>query len=286
MWLNGVELSNALHNWLIPTRWTCAWLTSLGLRNGYLDVAQAGRPVVERRQSHRRLRWLIRLLRGLPNLLSLDLGGNYLHGQLSAVLQAVQRPLQRLSLAGHEFSAEDIDALSTWSHAAVLREIDIRQCVLFNREEAAAATHMRTCSLVIALRRYVALQRLSLAGSDLCSVSDLCSAIDASCWPALMSFDLSNSRLLEADVEQLADVALRRCVRLGQLCIPAGDLSLETMRNIIDRSGRKDLDVVIRQAANPSLVPSSNSFVISDGIVEKLSTFSIMSARIDSSCVM
>lgn len=273
MWLNGIELDTAIYNWQISSCWNCQWLTSLGLRNGNLDVAQSGRPILERRKSQRRLRWLVRLLHGLPNLSSLDLGGNYLWGQLSAILEAVQHPLDRLSLAGHEFSAQDIDAMATWTHAGSLRELDVGHCILYYPASASDQGHF-TCPLVLALRRYVALQRLNFANSDLYDLFDLCAVISDGCWPALRSFDVTDNALWQADIERLTTVALTLCTRLGQLCIPSAGLSAQTVNNFVEASGRKCMSVTS---------PTSGSFVIADGSVDRFSAFRVLSGSLDES---
>lgn len=239
--LKGVDLSLAWVNWPLCRSWTCDWLTALGLHDCSLDVFHGVRP----RGHGRRLRWLVRLLTSLPNLAALDLGDNYLADNLGVILDAVQRPLERLRLACCDFTDADIDSLVTSRHMTSLRELDTESCTsgLHGNPEPMSRRLLRE------FHRCSALHSLHFSNNSLTDANELCAAFSSQCWPMLESLDISLNPISAAEVNRLVGVALASCCGIQRLCLPmelANGQHSGTITGVcraVAESGRSDLIV-------------------------------------------
>jgi len=252
--LKGVDLSLAWVNWPLCHSWSCDWLTALGLHDCSLDVFHGVRP----RGHARRLRWLIRLLTSLPNLSALDLGDNYLADNLGVILDAVQRPLERLRLACCDFTDADIDSLVSSRHMTSLRELDTESCTSGLHGDAEVMSRR----LLREFHRCSVLRSLHFANNSLTDANELCEAFSSRSWPTLESLDISLNPLSVAEVTRLLRVALASCRSLQRLCLPMELVSgqhsaaVTAVCKSVAESGRQDLIV--------KAVPDDRTIVVFD----------------------
>jgi len=239
--LKGVDLSLAWVNWPLPQTWSCDWLVALGLHDCSLDVFHGVRP----RGHARRLRWLVRLLTGLPNLSALDLGDNYLAENLGAILDAVQRPLERLRLACCDFTNADVDSLVASRHMASMEELDVESCTSGLHGDAEVMSRR----LLGELHQCSALRSLYFANNSLTDANELCTAFSAHCWPMLESLDVSLNPISSAEVTKLVRAVLASCRHIQRLCLPMESASRRVAASVaaisqaVSESGCHDLVV-------------------------------------------
>lgn len=214
-------------------------MTALGLHDCSLDVFHGVRP----RGHRRRLRWLLRLLASLPNLVALDLGDNYLANNLGVILAAVRRPLEQLRLACCDFTDADIDSLSSSPHMASLWELDAESCTSGLHGSAAAMSRR----LLRSFHQCSSLRALSFTNNSLTDVTELCSAISSRCWPFLESLDVSHNPLSDEEVARLVATALINCRHVREISLPivVGDgqdyAAYVSVMQAIAQSGRRNL---------------------------------------------
>jgi len=253
--LKGIDLSLAWTSWTLYHRWSCDWLTALGLHDCSLDLFHSARP----RGHGCRLRWLVRLLNGLPNLAALDLGDNYLAGNLGVILDAVQRPLERLRLACCDFTDADVDSLVSSRHVMSLRELDTESCTSGLHGDAETMSRR----LLRELRQCSSLRSLQFANNSLTDANELCAAFSSSCWPMLESLDISLNPVSAIEVTRLVGVALAHCRCIRQLCLPmevvAGQQprAVTTVSEAVTESGRRDL--IVKAVDQSIIVFASNT---------------------------
>jgi len=210
--LKGVDLSLAWVSWPLARSWNCDWLTALGLHDCSLDVFQGIRP----RGHGRRLRWLIRLLGGLPNLAALDLGDNYLADNLGCILAAARRPLERLRLACCDFTDSDVDSLVSSCHMASLRELDTESCTSGLHGDAETMSRR----LLRGFRSCASLRSFHFTNNSLSDAAELCAALESHCWPLLECLDVSVNPIPASEVTRLVSAALGSCRHARRLCLP------------------------------------------------------------------
>jgi len=236
--LKGVDLGLAWVNWPFSRSWTCEWLTALGLHDCSLDVFHNVRP----RGHGRRLRWLIRLLASLPNLIALDLGDNYLADNLGVILNTVGRPLERLRLACCDFTDTDIDSLASSRHMSSLRELDTENCTSGLHGDPQTMSRR----LLRELRQCSALRSLNFTNNSLTDACELFAVLTSSSWPMLESLDVSLNPMAFTEVTQLVSAALVNCVHVSRLCLPvesADSSHITALTDAVADAGRHDLVV-------------------------------------------
>lgn len=214
--LHGIDLSLAWVTWQLPRRWSCDWLTAIGLRGCSLDISDGARP----RGHGRRLRWLIRLLSSIPNLVTLDLGDNYLADNLGVILDTVRQPLERLRLASCDFTDADINSLVSSRHMATLQVLNMKNCMSGLHGDAQTMSRR----LVRSLHRCSALRSLDFVDNSLTDANELCMAFSSRCWPKLESLDISGNPVSDAEVTRLVVSALASCCRVRRLRLPIASI--------------------------------------------------------------
>jgi len=214
--LHGIDLSLGWVTWTLPRRWSCDWLTALGLRGCSLDISDGARP----RGHGRRLRWLIRLLSSFPNLVTLDLGDNYLANNLGVILDTVRQPLERLRLASCDFTDADINSLVSSRHMASLQVLNMKNCMSGLHGDAQTMSRR----LVRSLHRCSALRSLDFVDNSLTDANELCTAFSTRCWPKLESLDISGNPVSDAEVTRLVVSALASCCRVRRLRLPIASI--------------------------------------------------------------
>jgi len=190
-----------------------------------------------------RLRWLCRLLAGLPNLTTLDVGDNYLAGNLGVILDSVPRPLERLRLACCDFTDADVDSLVSSRHATSLRELDTENCTsgLHGNAEVMSRRLLRELSRCLCLRS------LQFANNSLTDANELCAAFASNCWPTLESLDVCLNPMSATEVARLVEVGLASCRRICRLCLPVelvdgqNTAALAAVSRSVAESGRHDV---------------------------------------------
>ncbi|XP_046574620.1 LOW QUALITY PROTEIN: leucine-rich repeat-containing protein 14-like [Haliotis rubra] len=74
---------------------------------------------------------IVNTLHCFEHLVRLDIGFNYIVGCLGEVLDALQRPLEYLSIRGCDINEEDLDSLAKSKHAPHLRELNVSKLCQF-----------------------------------------------------------------------------------------------------------------------------------------------------------